>query len=64
MNIEDIKKILVQYKEIIDCKYPNSMFSDSNYENLENKDKITLQLFEYIVDYLEEQELKNSGFYN
>lgn len=64
MEINDIKKLLVEYKEVLNCKYPNSVFSDDNYEKLEDKDKIILQLFEYIIDYLEYKELKQSGFYN
>ena len=64
MEIDDIKKLLVEYKEVLNCKYSNSIFRDDNYESLEDKDKITLQLFEYIIDYLEHKELEQNGFYN
>lgn len=64
MKIEDLKKILREYKNEINCKYPDSMFCEDNYNNLSNKDKLILELFEYIIDYLEERELKNSGYYD
>ena len=64
MEIEDLKKILREYKNEINCKYPDSMFCEDNYNNLSNKDKLMLELLEYIIDYLEERELKNSGYYD
>lgn len=64
MELKDIKKILKEYKEELNCKYPDSIFSEENYEQLDNKDKLTLQLFENIIDYLEEKELQDSGYYD
>lgn len=63
-DLKYIKKILVEYKQELDCKYPYEMNCETNYENLDRKDAITLQLFEEIINILEEKELKDSGFYD
>ena len=64
MELKDLKKLLKEYKEELNCKYPDSNFSEENYKELSNKDILQLQLFEYIIDYLEEKELKDSGYYD
>lgn len=65
MNLEDIKLLLIEYKKMFNCKNPYEILSDkNNYKELNDKDRITLKMFEFIISYLEEKELKDSGFYD
>ena len=64
MEIEDLKRLLKEYKEELNCKYLISIFSEENYKELNNKEKLQLQLFENIINYLEEKELQDSGYYD
>lgn len=64
MNLEDIKLLLIEYKKMFNCKNPYEILSDENYKGLNDKDRITLKMFEFIISYLEEKELKDNGFYD
>ena len=47
-----------------DCKNPNLFNKDIEPDNIEIKDKKMIELFEVIIDYLEEKLLSENGFYD
>lgn len=66
-DLKYIKNLLVEYKKILGFKKPDSEYFYADFDtikNLEDKDKIIIQLFENIINYLEEEKLKDNGFYD
>ena len=66
MELKDVKKLLFEYIKVIGC---NANYDDyetyvEEIEKLNDKDKATFYLLRGIIDYLEEQELRNSDYYN
>ena len=66
-DLEYIKNLLIEYKKILGFKKPDLEYFYADYDSikdLEDKDKIIIQLFESIIGYLEEEKLKDNGFYD
>ncbi len=60
-------KLQLGYKfdeEEIECKNPRLFAESIEPENIEIKDKKMVDLFETIIDYLEEELLSENGFYD
>ena len=64
-NIKDLKEMLKELAK----EFGYEITDEYNYVNITSdiinaKEFKTIIMFKNIIDYLEEQELKNSGFYN
>lgn len=64
VNIKDLKDALTNLKK--ECGY---IFNEYDEEIgcpkiLSKKDEAILKIFEYVINYLEEEKLKESGFYD